>query len=166
MAYGLKRSKTSQNNSRLDHLLDAANFFRVYQYFLYFGLSSQKDVGAHDGAVWIEARHHSIDPPDPVDAILFRMDSRNRSDAPVDVLIVAVPETAGSALYGMFDVLLAAGNIWQTLVRSETEGKLFQVSIVSPEKGIFSCGNENSWRNRRRRDRMYYLWPRWSLFIF
>ena len=60
---------------------------------------------------------------------------------PIKVLIVAVPETAGSALYGMVDVLLAAGNIWQTLVRSETEDKLFQVSIVSPEKVIFSCGN-------------------------
>ena len=36
---------------------------------------------------------------------------------PVEVLIVAVPETAGSALYGMFDVLRAAGNIWQALVR-------------------------------------------------
>jgi hypothetical protein len=35
--------------------------------------------------------------------------------APVQVLIVAVAETAGSALYGMLDVLLAAGNIWQTL---------------------------------------------------
>ena len=69
----------------------------------------------------------------------------NTGDTPknslIKVLIVAVPETAGSALYGMVDVLLAAGNIWQTLVRSETEGKLFQVSIVSPEKGIFSCGN-------------------------
>lgn len=57
------------------------------------------------------------------------------------MLIVAVPETAGSALYGMVDVLLAAGNIWQTLVRSETEDKLFQVSIVSPQKAIFCCGN-------------------------
>ncbi len=28
---------------------------------------------------------------------------------PIDVIIVAVPETAGSALYGMLDVLLAAG---------------------------------------------------------
>lgn len=69
----------------------------------------------------------------------------NTGDAPkkrpIKVLIVAVPETAGSALYGMVDVLLAAGNIWQTLVRSETEDKLFQVSIVSPEKAIFSCGN-------------------------
>ena len=62
-------------------------------------------------------------------------------NSPIKVLIVAVPETAGSALYGMVDVLLAAGNIWQTLVRSETEGKLFQVAIVSPAKGIFSCGN-------------------------
>lgn len=62
-------------------------------------------------------------------------------NSPIKVLIVAVPETAGSALYGMVDVLLAAGNIWQTLVRSETEGKLFQVAIVSPEKAIFSCGN-------------------------
>jgi transcriptional regulator GlxA family with amidase domain len=60
---------------------------------------------------------------------------------PIKVLIVAVPETAGSALYGMVDVLLAAGNIWQTLVRSQTEQKLFQVRIVSTEKALFSCGN-------------------------
>ena len=65
----------------------------------------------------------------------------NRKKDPVKVLVVAVPETAGSALYGMVDVLLSAGNIWQTLVRSETEDKLFQVSIISPEKALFSCGN-------------------------
>ena len=62
-------------------------------------------------------------------------------NSPIKVLVVAVPETAGSALYGMVDVLLAAGNIWQTLVRSHTEDKLFQVRIISPEKGIFCCGN-------------------------
>ena len=61
--------------------------------------------------------------------------------SPVEVLILAVPETAGSALYGMVDVLLAAGNIWQTLVRSGTEQKLFNVRIVSPAKEPFSCGN-------------------------
>ena len=59
---------------------------------------------------------------------------------PVEVLIVAVPETAGSALYGMFDVLHAAGNIWQTLVR-EHEQTLFNVRIVAPGKKPFSCGN-------------------------
>jgi len=60
---------------------------------------------------------------------------------PVDVLIVAVQETAGSALYGMLDVLLAAGNIWQTLVRSGSEQTLFRVRIVSPAAESFTCGN-------------------------
>jgi transcriptional regulator GlxA family with amidase domain len=62
-------------------------------------------------------------------------------EPPIEVLIVAVPETAGSALYGMLDVLSAAGNIWQTLVRSDTESRLFHVQIVSPERLPFSCGN-------------------------
>ena len=30
----------------------------------------------------------------------------------VEVLILALPETAGSALYGMVDVLSATGNLW------------------------------------------------------
>ena len=60
---------------------------------------------------------------------------------PVDVLIVAVPETAGSALYGMLDVLLAAGNIWQTLARTGLEQTLFRVRIVSPTAESFTCGN-------------------------
>ena len=61
--------------------------------------------------------------------------------APVDVLIVAVPETAGSALYGLVDVLSSAGNIWQTLVRSTSERTLFRVRIVSPERAPFACAN-------------------------
>ena len=60
---------------------------------------------------------------------------------PVEVLIVAVQETAGSALYGMLDVLLAAGNIWQTLVRSGSEQALFRVRIVAPTAESFTCGN-------------------------
>jgi len=60
---------------------------------------------------------------------------------PVDVLIVAVPETSGSALYGMVDVLTAAGNIWQTLVRSGDEQNLFRVRIISSDKQPFACGN-------------------------
>lgn len=59
---------------------------------------------------------------------------------PIEVLIVAVPETAGSALYGMLDVLLAAGNIWQTLVHEE-EHTLFRVRIVAATKKPFTCGN-------------------------
>ena len=59
----------------------------------------------------------------------------------IDALIVAVPETAGSALYGMVDVLLAAGNLWQTLVRTDPLAAPFRVRIVSTEPEPFQCGN-------------------------
>lgn len=67
------------------------------------------------------------------------MKSSNRSS--VEVLIVAVPETAGSALYGMLDVLSAAGNIWQTLVNTEAKQALFRVRIVGHIAEAFTCGN-------------------------
>ena len=54
---------------------------------------------------------------------------------------MAVPESAGSALYGMVDVLSAAGTIWQTLARAEAAQALFKVSIVSPDGVPFVCGN-------------------------
>lgn len=63
------------------------------------------------------------------------------SQIPVEVLIVAVPETAGSALYGMLDVLLAAGNVWQTLVRAQEKQAHFRVRIVAPVREPFACGN-------------------------
>lgn len=66
---------------------------------------------------------------------------RDANKSPVEVLIVAVPETAGSALYGMVDVLQTAGNIWQTLVRTESKQALFQVRIVSSSREAFTCGN-------------------------
>ncbi len=56
-------------------------------------------------------------------------------------LIVVVPETAGSALYGMFDVLGAAGNIWQSLVRTEPERRLIAPAIVGLTAEPFRCGN-------------------------
>ena len=63
------------------------------------------------------------------------------SEPTVTALIVAIPETAGSALYGMFDVLGAAGNLWQALVRTEPERKLITPAIVSIGKKPFRCGN-------------------------
>lgn len=60
---------------------------------------------------------------------------------PIDVLLVAIPETSGSALYGMLDVLAATGSIWQTLMRSGDERQYFRVRIVSPDGRLFTCGN-------------------------
>lgn len=74
-------------------------------------------------------------------ATLCRIIVTPKRKGPVRAWIVAVPETAGSALYGMVDVLSAAGNIWQTLVGTEPERKLFDVRIVSPARAPFRCGN-------------------------
>ena len=42
-----------------------------------------------------------------------------RASQTVDALILALPETAGSALYGMVDVLAATGTLWRELVGEE-----------------------------------------------
>jgi transcriptional regulator GlxA family with amidase domain len=59
----------------------------------------------------------------------------------LQALIVAVPETAGSALYGMVDVLAAAGTLWPTLVREAVPRQLIEPRIVSPRLKPFRCGN-------------------------
>ncbi|MDY0007873.1 MAG: helix-turn-helix domain-containing protein [Spongiibacteraceae bacterium] len=60
--------------------------------------------------------------------------------AAILVDIVAVPETAGSALYGLVDVLSATGSVWQTLARLGEERRVFEPRIVSPHRKPFRCG--------------------------
>jgi transcriptional regulator GlxA family with amidase domain len=62
-------------------------------------------------------------------------------EKPLDALIVAVPESSGSALYGMFDVLSVTGSIWQTLSRTGGEQNLIRPRIVSVTTEPFLCGN-------------------------
>jgi transcriptional regulator GlxA family with amidase domain len=59
----------------------------------------------------------------------------------IDVLVLALPETAGSALYGLVDVLMAAGNLWHTLTRDQGARQVFRVHIVSHQRSPFVCGN-------------------------
>lgn len=59
----------------------------------------------------------------------------------VKVLLLAVPETAGSVIYGMLDVLSAAGNIWQTLVRTDVLPIQFETQILTLNRKAFNCGN-------------------------
>lgn len=65
----------------------------------------------------------------------------NARHPPVRALIVAVPETAGSALYGMVDVLCASGTVWPTLVEGHPGHPLFDVGIVASSRAPFVCGN-------------------------
>ena len=60
---------------------------------------------------------------------------------PLEALLVAVPETAGSTLYGMVDVLAATGNVWETLTRQAPRRKLIRPQIVAESRTPFECGN-------------------------
>jgi transcriptional regulator GlxA family with amidase domain len=59
----------------------------------------------------------------------------------IDAFILALPETAGSALYGMVDVLAATGTLWRELIGEEPGHRLIQPRIVSPSAKSFRCGN-------------------------
>jgi transcriptional regulator GlxA family with amidase domain len=59
----------------------------------------------------------------------------------MEALILALPETAGSALYGMVDVLAATGTLWRQLVGEEPGKALIKPRIVSPSGEPFRCGN-------------------------
>ena len=60
---------------------------------------------------------------------------------PLETMIVAVPETAGSALYGMVDVLSVTGTVWHTLMRVEPVPAPFRVRVVGVRRERFHCGN-------------------------
>lgn len=61
--------------------------------------------------------------------------------AAIDALILAVPETAGSALYGMVDVLAATGRLWRELTGNPPSAQLIRPRIVSLTGEGFTCGN-------------------------
>ena len=64
-----------------------------------------------------------------------------RQSKPVEAFVLALPETAGSALYGMVDVLAATGTLWNDLVGEEAGRQLIVPRIVSPYRKPFTCGN-------------------------
>lgn len=65
----------------------------------------------------------------------------DREHRPIEALLVAVPESAGSALYGMVDVLSAAGMLWQSMVRTDPHKRRFRVRVIAPTREPFKCAN-------------------------
>jgi len=62
-------------------------------------------------------------------------------DEALQALIVALPETAGSALYGIVDVLSSTGTLWSELVGEGLAPRLIRPRIVAPTREPFRCGN-------------------------
>jgi transcriptional regulator GlxA family with amidase domain len=59
----------------------------------------------------------------------------------VDAFIVALPDSAGSALYGMVDVLAATGTLWRELTGAEPGVPLIRPRLASTTREPFTCGN-------------------------
>jgi transcriptional regulator GlxA family with amidase domain len=57
------------------------------------------------------------------------------------VYILCLPESAGSALYGMVDVLSSTGTLWRELTGAEPVPSMFKPSLVSRTTEPFTCGN-------------------------
>ena len=60
---------------------------------------------------------------------------------PVEALILALPESAGSAVYGLIDVFASTGTLWLALVGDEPSGRPIRSKIVSLSQDPFKCGN-------------------------
>ena len=59
----------------------------------------------------------------------------------VEALILALPESAGSAIYGLVDVFGSTGTLWREVVGEEPGRRLIQPKIVSLSRDPFHCGN-------------------------
>jgi transcriptional regulator GlxA family with amidase domain len=59
----------------------------------------------------------------------------------VEALILALPESAGSAIYGLIDVFASTGTLWLDLVGDEPGGRLIRPKVVSLSRDPFRCGN-------------------------
>ena len=59
----------------------------------------------------------------------------------IEALSLALPESAGSAIYGLIDVLASTGTLWLDLVGDEPGRRLIQPKIVSLSRDPFHCGN-------------------------
>jgi transcriptional regulator GlxA family with amidase domain len=59
----------------------------------------------------------------------------------IEALIVATPESAGSAIYGLIDVFASTGSLWLQLIGDEPGRRLIRPKIVSLSRDPFLCGN-------------------------
>ncbi len=59
----------------------------------------------------------------------------------LDALILALPESAGSAIYGLVDVFASTGTLWRQFVGDEPSVQLIRPKIISVSRDQFQCGN-------------------------
>ena len=65
----------------------------------------------------------------------------------VEALIVALPESAGSAIYGLVDVFASTGTLWREIVGDDPGRPLIRPKVVSLSRDPFGAGT--AFRSRR-----------------
>jgi transcriptional regulator GlxA family with amidase domain len=58
---------------------------------------------------------------------------------PLQVRLVALPETTPSALYGLLEVLSSVGTIWPEMTGKPPAGRIFEVAIVAEGRSPLTC---------------------------
>lgn len=62
-----------------------------------------------------------------------------KSDFPISLALLALPECSGSILYSLFDVLSSVGGLWTLLTGQQQMTSGFSVQIVAPMSTSFLC---------------------------
>ncbi|MEM1264492.1 MAG: helix-turn-helix domain-containing protein [Pseudomonadota bacterium] len=62
------------------------------------------------------------------------------ASTPVNVQLLAIPDTSGSALYGMIDVLATHGRLWRAICGLEPGPELIKTQVVAETMEPFRCG--------------------------
>ena len=66
----------------------------------------------------------------------------NEAHSPVEVAILAVPESTASVVYGMYDLFMSAGRDWDLIVEGKPGRALMRPRVVSSRNGPFQAANE------------------------
>lgn len=62
-----------------------------------------------------------------------------RKKSPINVSLLATPDTTPSTLFGLFDIFSSVGIGWETFISGEPPAAVFNVKIVSVQKEPFLC---------------------------
>jgi transcriptional regulator GlxA family with amidase domain len=61
--------------------------------------------------------------------------------APIEVAILAFPQTSASVVFGMYDLFLSAGRDWDRIVNGRQGHTLMQPRLVARDMEAFAAGN-------------------------
>src|SRR5262245_44889527 len=141
---GRKRSNTTPNSSRMLRMKPGLATFAGDVWKVRFIVISFLEVSASPMSGDRAGHAPALDRVSSKTVLLCHHRERGMAEAEaktVEALIVALPESAGSAIYGLVDVFASTGTLWREFVGDEPGRLLIRPRIVSLSRNPFQCGN-------------------------